>query len=53
MSGQIPTKKQLYDRLSALLTDYEGNGSSLKPTIDDFYEFLVNLQRNWDYISAE
>jgi len=28
--------QRMYDRLSALLTDYEGNGSGVIPTIDDF-----------------
>jgi hypothetical protein len=44
-------KKRLYDELSALLTDYEGNGSDSKPTAEDFYDFLVRLQRNWETLN--
>jgi hypothetical protein len=45
--------KQLYDELCALLTDYEGNGSDIKPTAEDFYDFLVRLQNNWDSLTSD
>jgi len=44
----IPTAKQFYDKISVLLTNYEGNGSANIPMADGFYELLVELQRNWD-----
>lgn len=49
-----PTKRQIYDELSVLLTDYEGNGSSVIPTADDLYEMLRKIQINWEtVITAE
>jgi hypothetical protein len=45
-------KNQLYDELSILLTDCEGNGSDIKPSTEDFYDFLVKLQRHWEEITG-
>lgn len=47
------TSRQLYDELSALLTDYEGNGSDNPVTIDDMYAMLVKIQNNWEQINGE
>jgi hypothetical protein len=42
--------RRFHDRLSALLTNYEGNGDAPTPTAEDFYSFLAELQRSWDML---
>ena len=44
-------KTKIYNQLSALLTDYETKESH-SVTIDDFYNILVELQRDWDEITS-
>jgi len=46
-------KCDLYDELSRLLTDYEGNGSDTIPTTADFYAMLVKIQNSWEYLTGE
>ena len=42
-------KKAFYDRLCALLTDYEMPEEGQDPvTEDDLYEKLVEIQNAWD-----
>ena len=45
--------RQLYDELCALLTDYEGNGSTVPVSVGDMYSMLVKIQNNWEIINAE
>lgn len=44
------TKKNIYDKLSRVLTDYEGNGSEEKATEKDLYSMLVEIQNNWEAV---
>ena len=47
-------KRMLYDELCRVLTDYEGNGSEEKATVDDLYSMLVKIQNRWeDVITAD
>ena len=43
---------QIYDELSALLTDYEQGENAV--SADDLYSMLVKIQREWEtVITAE
>jgi hypothetical protein len=46
-------RREMYARLSVLLTDYEGNGSDEQATAEDLYAFLVKLQNRWDDLTGE
>lgn len=41
------TREQIYDELSALLTDYEERNDAYP---DDLYDMLVKIQRNWEAV---
>ncbi len=43
-------KKQIYDELSRVLTDYEGNGSPAGASAEDLYDMLVKIQNKWDTV---
>ena len=47
-------KDAIYDEMCHLITDYEvalDNEFVVDP--DDFYEFLVRLQNNWEELTSE
>ncbi len=41
-------RDRIYDELCRVLTDYETEGLH----IDDLYDMLVKIQRNWELITA-
>ena len=46
-------RRAIYDELSRVLTDYEGNGSDEGATASDLYDMLVKIQNDWeDVITA-
>lgn len=48
------TKQQIYDELSRVLTDYEGNGEDNKDkgNPEPLYKMLVDIQNSWDNITV-
>lgn len=42
-------KKEIYDRLSKVLTDYEDGEVDER----DLYDMLVEIQNKWEYITEE
>lgn len=44
--------RQLYDELSAILTDYEGNGGN-PPSPQEMYDILSRIHNNWEFINRE
>lgn len=46
-------KNNFYDRISILLTDYEGNGNDIPVTIEDMYDLLVDIQCKWEELTGE
>lgn len=46
-SESIPTKEQLYDELSTVLTDYE---TGPHPSASKLYDMLVKIQNNWEQV---
>lgn len=50
----VNTKKTIYEELSRVLTDYEGNGNSnCKGDTKMLYEMLVKIQNSWEEITAK
>ena len=48
MNERNAIRMELYDKVCAILTDYEGNGSEYIPNEADLYEMLVEVQRAFD-----
>ena len=44
----MTAKRKLYDELSRVLTDYEGNGSADGASAPDLYALLVKIQNQWE-----
>ena len=45
----LDIKHKIYDDLSSILTMYEEGLANA----DDLYNILVEIQKNWEYITAE
>ena len=44
----FPTRRGIYDKMCALLTDYEHRDSENIVTADDLYSMLVDIQNAWE-----
>jgi len=49
----VNEKKNIYDELCRVLTEYEGNGSTNRATADDLYHMLVKIQNRWEEITRQ
>ena len=45
-----PTKQEIYDELSRVLTDYEHEPMSPDDAASMLYDMLVKIQNNWEEV---
>ena len=48
----MKTRDVIYNEICQILTDYEGYGGE-PPTMEDFYDILLQIQVNWDDIRRD
>lgn len=52
--GRDRSKKDIYDHICNLLTEYENPDDYHDPvTENDLYHMLVEIVNNWDYLMSE